>query len=111
MADGENTHQARDAQQGNGRVAPGEGLPEGVFHLLTADGDVASAYWSLVAVCGEPVSTSDLPPSCYPPEGESDRDALYCPACVRVAARFSADGDCASKAASPREDCDGTSAT
>lgn len=67
-----------------------EPLPEGVFHLLIADDDLAT-YRDLVAVCGEVVSTSALPPSCYPPpedttEDERDRDPLYCPACVRLPA-------------------------
>ncbi|MGH3886576.1 MAG: hypothetical protein ACRDSZ_08385 [Pseudonocardiaceae bacterium] len=63
-------------------------LPKGVFHLLTADDDVASTYGGYVAVCGEVVVASDLPPSCYP-EVEPGRDPRYCPACVREAARFS----------------------
>jgi hypothetical protein len=72
-------------------------LPEGVFHLLTADDDLASPYGSLVAVCGEVLSTSALPPSCFPPGVELDRDPLYCPACIRVAVRWSSDGDRASE--------------
>jgi len=43
----------------------GESLPEGVFHLLTADDDVTSTYQGYVAVCGEVLVASDLPASCY----------------------------------------------
>ncbi len=72
-----------------------EGLPEGVFHLLTADDDLARhpCESHVVTVCGALVSASSLPPSCSPPGGESDRDPLYCPACVREAARWSAKAD------------------
>ncbi len=74
-------------------------LPDGVFHLLTADDELPHPYGSLVTVCREVVNTSALPPSCYPPEGKSDRDPWYCPACARGAARFSAEtGDRASEA-------------
>ncbi|MGH3804759.1 MAG: hypothetical protein ACRDTD_32375 [Pseudonocardiaceae bacterium] len=65
-------------------------LPAGVFHLLTADDDVASTYGGYVAVCGELVRVSSLPPSCYSEVGPG-RDPRYCPACVREAARFSAE--------------------
>ncbi|MGH3773207.1 MAG: hypothetical protein ACRDRW_17730 [Pseudonocardiaceae bacterium] len=65
-----------------------------VFHLLTADDDLAHPYVSshVMTVCGEPVLTSDLPPSCYPPGCESNRDPRYCPECVHEALRWSADG-------------------
>jgi hypothetical protein len=75
-------------------------LPAGVFHLLTADDDVASTYRGYVAVCGEVMVASGLPPSCYPEVGPG-RGPRYCPACVREAARFSAEaGDRASKVSS-----------
>jgi hypothetical protein len=66
-------------------------LPEGVFHLLTVDDELPRPYGDLVTVCGEVVHTSALPPACYPPEGESDRDPWYCSACVRAAVRWSAE--------------------
>jgi hypothetical protein len=66
----------------------GEELPEGVFHLLTADDDVASAYGGCVAVCGVVMSVSDLPPACYF-EVVADRNPRYCPECVREACRWS----------------------
>lgn len=66
------------------------GLPEGVFHLLTADTDVASTEGGYVAVCGAVMVASGLPPSCYP-EVEPGRDPRYCPECVREAARWSAE--------------------
>ncbi len=68
-------------------------LPEGVFHLLIADDDLAqhSCGSQIVTVCGEPVSTSSLPPTCYPPGGEVDRNPLYCPACVSEVARWNAE--------------------
>ncbi|HEY3894977.1 MAG TPA: hypothetical protein VGL88_06375 [Pseudonocardiaceae bacterium] len=65
-------------------------LPEGVFHLLTADDDVTSSYLGYVTVCGEVVIASDLPPSSCSPEGP-EREPRYCPACVREAARWSAE--------------------
>ncbi len=70
-------------------------LPEGVFHLLIADDDLAQHPCGsrVVTVCGELVSASSLPPSCYPPGGEVDRDPLYCPACVCAAARWSAEAE------------------
>lgn len=64
-------------------------LPQGVFHLLTADDDVASTYGGYVAVCGEVMSVSGLPPSCCPEVGPST-DPRYCPECVREAIRWSA---------------------
>ncbi len=68
-------------------------LPEGVFHLLVADDDLAQRPCGsrVVTVCGEVVSASSLPPSCYPPGGEVDRYPRYCPACVREAARWNAE--------------------
>ncbi len=76
-------------------------LPAGVFHLLTADDDLAHpdlAHPDLahpcggfVAVCGEVMTKSGLPSSCYPPGESSGRDRRYCPACVREAARWSAE--------------------
>jgi hypothetical protein len=65
-------------------------LPEGVFHLLTADDDVTTMYRGYVAVCGEPLVASDLPPACWSDEVGPGRDAWYCPACVREAGRWSA---------------------
>lgn len=79
-------------------------LPEGVFHLLTADDDVACSYVAFlyggfVAVCGEVMTRSGLPPSCYPPGESTSRDPRYCPECVRTAARWNAEaGDRASGA-------------
>jgi hypothetical protein len=43
----------------------GKPLPEGMFHLLTADDDAASTYQGYVAVCGEVLVASDLPAACY----------------------------------------------
>ncbi len=78
-------------------------LPEGAFHLLTADDDLAHPYGGfyggLVAVCGEAMTRSGLRPSCYPPGESAGRDPRYCPECVREAARWSAEaGDRASGA-------------
>lgn len=76
----------------------GDSLPEGVFHLLPADSDVASTYGGYVALCGEVMTRRGLPPSCYPEVGPGP-DPRYCPACAREAARFSAEaGDRASGA-------------
>lgn len=68
----------------------GEKLPEGVFHLLTAYDDVASAYGGYVAVCGAVMSVSGLPPTCYF-EVMADHNPRYCPECVREACRWSAE--------------------
>jgi hypothetical protein len=79
-------------------VELGEPLAEGVFHLLAADDNVPHPYGGSVAVCGEVLSTPALPLSCFPPGGEFERNPWYCPACVRRAVRFSADGNRASAA-------------
>jgi hypothetical protein len=67
-------------------------LPEGVFHLLTADSTVRQSYGTYITVCGEVVPGSGLPPSCYD-EDDCDvvRNPAYCPECVREAARWNAD--------------------
>jgi hypothetical protein len=70
----------------------GEKPPEGVFQLLTADDDVASAYGGYVAVCGAVMSVSGLPPTCYF-EVVTDRNPRSCPECVREAFRWSAEAD------------------
>lgn len=62
-------------------------LPEGVFHLVIADEDLAlRAFRRRETVCGAVVQPQHLPPS-LPPEGcEIDCEPRYCPACVREAA-------------------------
>lgn len=70
-----------------------ESLPEGVFHLLTADSDVASTEGGYVAVCGAVLVAWGLPPACYLDDVGPTRDPWYCPACVREAARWSAEAD------------------
>jgi hypothetical protein len=71
----------------NGVVGPL--LPEGAVHLLSAH-EVDRAYgMTLVAVCGELVGTASPAGalSC-PPECECDH--RYCPECVHMAIRWSA---------------------
>lgn len=67
-----------------------EALPEGVFHLLIADEDLAiRAYQRRITLCGAVVQPADLPPSC-PGEGEElGPDPWYCQDCVREALRWS----------------------
>ena len=67
-----------------------EPLPEGVFHLLTADDDLVR-HGNHVTVCGALVHASSLPPSCYAPGCESNRDPLYCPTCVSTAVRWNSE--------------------
>ncbi|MBV9013595.1 MAG: hypothetical protein JO272_16410 [Pseudonocardiales bacterium] len=67
-------------------------LPDGVFHLLTADNLVRQTYGIHITICGEDISTSDLPLSCYDENSDDfGRDPAYCPECVREAARFTAE--------------------
>lgn len=70
-------------------------LPEGVFHLVAADSDLTHrAYQRKVTVCGASLSSSDLPPPCFGPEGAEIGyydDPRFCPACVREALRWRAE--------------------
>lgn len=66
-------------------------LPEGVFHLLAADDNLASPFGGLVTVCGEVVNKWGLPSSCYSPGLELNSDPRYCPECVHEALRWSAE--------------------
>jgi len=70
-----------------------EPLPEGVFHLLTADNMVRHPFYgTYITVCGEDVPASDLPPLCYDDDdGDIVRNPAYCPECVREAARWNAE--------------------
>jgi hypothetical protein len=77
-----------DTRHVDGVAGVSAALPEGVFHLLTADDDIASTYRGYVAVCGEVVVVSGLPPSCCPEAGPGSR---YCPKCVREAVRWNAE--------------------
>lgn len=70
-----------------------ESLPEGVFHLLPADSDVASTDGGYVAVCGAVMVASGLPSACYLDDVGPGRDPRYCPECVREAVRWSAEAD------------------
>ena len=65
-------------------------MPEGVFHLLAADSDVASPFRGYVTVCGEHVPGGTLP-SCFSEGNEvGPDDPRYCPVCVREAVRWMA---------------------
>ena len=68
----------------------GESLPEGVLHLFPADEDVASTYGGYVALCGEVLRASGLPPACDF-EVAAERNPRYCSDCVSEACRFSAE--------------------
>ncbi|MBV9013637.1 MAG: hypothetical protein JO272_16625 [Pseudonocardiales bacterium] len=69
-----------------------EPLPDGVFHLLTADNLVRQNHGIHITVCGEDIPTSDLPPSCYDENSDNfDHNPAYCPECVREAARWNAE--------------------
>jgi hypothetical protein len=68
-----------------------EPLPEGVFHLLTADDDLVRPDGNHVTVCGALVRALRLPPSCYAPGSEPNRDPLYCPTCVSTAVRWNSE--------------------
>jgi hypothetical protein len=63
--------------------------PWGDLHLLVADdalvGEIGGTY---LAVCGELVPASTLPPSSCPED--CDCDVLYCPECVRAVAQSGA---------------------
>ncbi|MGH3721040.1 MAG: hypothetical protein ACRDRI_19775 [Pseudonocardiaceae bacterium] len=61
--------------------------PERVTHLLAADEQFQFGVY--LAVCGQRVPRSDLPPSECPQDCECDL-ALYCPECVSQAAESSA---------------------
>lgn len=64
-------------------------LPEGAVHLFSAP-DIHQPpgfATTLVAVCGEPIDTSELVPGC-PPGCECDHP--HCPACVSAALRWNA---------------------
>ena len=84
MIDGEDTRHV------DGVAGVSAALPEGVFHLLTADDDIASTYRGYVAVCGEVVVASGLPPSCCLEVGPGP-DPRYCSGCVREAVRWNAE--------------------
>jgi hypothetical protein len=68
-----------------------EPLPEGVFHLLTADDDLVRPDGNHVTVCGALVRALSLPPSCYAPGSKPNRDPLYCPTCVSTAVRWNSE--------------------
>lgn len=68
---------------------PGEGLPEGVFHLISSHEVVWThrVYPAYVALCGQRVESSgmvgtDCPNEC---ECEFSGSLAYCPACLCVA--------------------------
>jgi hypothetical protein len=71
--------------------------PWGVLHLLVADDALAGGIGGThVAVCGELVSLSRLPPSSCPED--CDCDVLYCPECVRAVAQCNAEAGQAARA-------------
>ncbi len=54
-------------------------LPEGAFHLMTTDDDLARGpYCSHVALCGAVLTASSLSPSYCPEGGKYDRDPRFC---------------------------------
>jgi hypothetical protein len=63
----------------------------GVLHLLVADDGLPEghAYRCYLALCGELLPSSSLPPSTCPDDCECD--VLYCSECVRVAAQWTAE--------------------
>ncbi|MGH3695179.1 MAG: hypothetical protein ACRDRX_14535 [Pseudonocardiaceae bacterium] len=83
-----------------GSAEPSAPLAEDVFHLLAADDDVASSYGGYLALCGEVLVASGLPPSCYPvfggpawhigPCGDCDPGATRSPAGRRLSRRRTA---------------------
>jgi hypothetical protein len=93
--------QGRDGRAG--RVDPGAcpvsaPHPWGVLHLLVADGALTEAhvYRCYLALCGELLPTSGLPPSTCPDDCEFD--VLYCTECVRRAAQWTAEAQQAERA-------------
>jgi hypothetical protein len=70
-----------------GPVPEDEPLPEGVFHLLVADEDVAHrAQLRRTTLCGAEVQPNDLPSSYL----GGQLNPRYCPECVSEAVRWSA---------------------
>ncbi|HET9117684.1 MAG TPA: hypothetical protein VFN75_06350, partial [Pseudonocardiaceae bacterium] len=79
----------------DGAVAEDEPLPEGLFHRLVADEDMAHrGHMSLATLCGAWVQPLYLPPSAV--EHWHARSPRYCPECVREALRGAAAGDATS---------------
>ena len=71
-----------------GRVAVYERV-----HLLSADDTVTECHWygTYIALCGSLVAADSLPESLHPDDCECDTERLFCPQCVRAAARCGAD--------------------
>lgn len=63
----------------------------GVLHLLVADDGLPErhVYRCYLALCGELLPSSSLPPSTCPDDCECD--VLYCSECVRAAAQWTAE--------------------
>lgn len=72
------------------RKTAGSGeLSAGAIHLLTADDALVCSWGNYVAICGELVPTSSLPPWECPEDCGCDVYQLYCPACLREAVHWS----------------------
>jgi hypothetical protein len=65
----------------------------GVLHLLVADDGLPEghAYRFYLALCGELLPSSSLPPSTCPDDCECDVLYCYCSECVRAAAQWTAE--------------------
>lgn len=92
VIDGEDTHQAQDSQQDNGR---GDGLLRARVHLLAADGLLSEeSFHSLrvyLTLCGVAMTDLELPHATCPEE--CDCELYYCPQCIRWATGWNAEMD------------------